>query len=111
MIRKAALVNGLAARGRAWHFRSRLGLPDSKKAISSCSLRGTVKRSPFVCLLLATIATPALADDLTVDSVLNKPIATATASNGTPGNITIDTTGGVSINAAGAAVVLNSNNT
>src|SRR5262249_39178714 len=65
----------------------------------------------FACLLLATIATPALADDLTISSVLTAPVATATASNGTPGNITIDTAGGVSINAAGAAVVLNSNNT
>src|SRR5690348_18271910 len=110
-MRKAAAVNGLAACGRAWHLRPGFGPAGFEKTIASCSLRGTVKRSPLACLLLATIATPALADNLDITSVLNTPVATATAANGTPGNITIETAGGVSINAAGAAVVLNSNNT
>ena len=72
---------------------------------------GIVRRSPFACLLLATIATPALADDLTISSILKQQFQTATASNNSPGNITITSTGGVDISAAGAAIVLNSNNT
>lgn len=70
-----------------------------------------MKRSPLACLLLCTIAAPAFADDLNVTSVLNAPVTTGTAANSSAGNITIQTNGGVSINAAGAAVTLNSNNT
>jgi uncharacterized protein YhjY with autotransporter beta-barrel domain len=70
-----------------------------------------VKRSPLACLLLASIASPAFADDLTVSTILTSPVASSKAANGTPGNITIGATGGVSINAAGAAVTLDSNNT
>ena len=71
---------------------------------------GIVKRSPLVCFLLATVATPALADNLTISSIVSSPAATATAANGSAGNITIQSGGGISINAAGAAVVLNSSN-
>ena len=70
-----------------------------------------MKRSRFVCLLLAGVATPALADDLTITSVISTPVATSHANNNTPGNITINTGAGVTINAAGAAVTLDSNNT
>jgi len=73
---------------------------------------GTVKRSPFVCLLLATVATtPALADNLDITTILKQQFQTATASNNSPGNITIESTGGIDISAAGAVIVLNSNNT
>jgi uncharacterized protein YhjY with autotransporter beta-barrel domain len=71
----------------------------------------TVKRSPLACLLLASITSPAFADDLTISTIVTSPVATSKAANGTPGNITIDATGGVSVNAAGAAVTLDSNNT
>ena len=70
-----------------------------------------MKRSPLVCLLLAGVASPALAADLSITSGLNTPVATATANNNTPGNITINLGAGVTTNAAGAAVTLNSNNT
>ena len=69
-----------------------------------------MKRSPLFCLLLAGVASPALADDLTITSIISTPVATATAKNNTPGNIGINTGAGVSLNAAGAAVTLNSNN-
>src|SRR5258707_483479 len=74
-------------------------------------MRGTVKRSPFVCLLLAGFACPAFADDLTITTVITTPVATSKAKNDTPGNIAINSGAGVSINAAGAAVTLDSNNT
>src|SRR5712671_1256242 len=78
---------------------------------NSSSVRRTVKRSPLICLLLAGVASPALADDLAITTVISTPVATATAKNNTPGNIGINIGAGVSINAAGAAVTLNSNNT
>jgi hypothetical protein len=56
------------------------------------------------------IAVPALADDLTISTSTTSPIATLTAANGTPGNVTITTSGSVAIGASGAAVTLNSNN-
>ncbi len=70
-----------------------------------------MKRSPFVCLLLAGFACPAFADDLTITTVISTPVATSKAKNDTPGNIAINSGAGVSINAAGAAVTLDSNNT
>jgi hypothetical protein len=82
-----------------------------RKSNSFVFFEGTVKRSPFACLLLATVASPAFADDLTISTITKTPVATATASNNSPGNITIDSTGGIDITTAGAAVVLNSNNT
>ncbi len=70
-----------------------------------------MKRSPFVCVLLAGVASPAFADDLTIDSILSSPISTSTASNSSPGNITVSTTGGISVVKAGAALTIDSNNT
>ncbi|HEX3483881.1 MAG TPA: autotransporter domain-containing protein [Micropepsaceae bacterium] len=70
-----------------------------------------MKHSPLVCLLLAGIASPALADDSSITSILTSPVTTSHAANNSAGNITIQATGGVSINAAGAAVTLDSNNT
>ena len=70
-----------------------------------------MKRSPLICLLLAGMASPALADDLAVTSTITTPVETATAKNNTPGNIGINTGVGITVNVAGAAVTLNSNNT
>jgi hypothetical protein len=61
--------------------------------------------------LLASVASPALADDLTISSVVTSSVATSHAANGTPGNISIAIGGGVSVVTAGAAVTLDSNNT
>jgi uncharacterized protein YhjY with autotransporter beta-barrel domain len=69
-----------------------------------------VRRSLFACLLLAGVSAPALADDLSITSSIKTPVATASAANGTPGNITIQQGGSVDIAAQGAAVTLNSNN-
>jgi uncharacterized protein YhjY with autotransporter beta-barrel domain len=74
-------------------------------------VRVLAKRRSLTCLLLAGIASPALADDLSINSILKDPVSTSNASNNSPGNISITAIGGVSINAAGAAVTLNSNNT
>lgn len=54
---------------------------------------------------------PAFADDLTVSTKTTSPVTTSTAANGTPGNITIGSTGSVEITTAEAAVTLNSSNT
>ena len=70
-----------------------------------------MKRSRLASILLASLASPALADDLTVTTNVTNPVATSQASNGTPGNITINTNALVSIGTAGAAVTLDSNNT
>ena len=74
-------------------------------------VRVLAKRRSLTCLLLAGIASPALADDLSINSILTAPVSTSNASNNSPGNISITAIGGVSINAAGAAVTINSNNT
>jgi uncharacterized protein with beta-barrel porin domain len=68
------------------------------------------------CVLLfggiaVLVSAPASADDLTVSASTAAAVATLTAANGTPGNITIASTGSVSLVAGGAAVTLNSNNT
>ena len=70
-----------------------------------------MKRSPFVCLLLAGISIPALADDLSITSKVTSPVSTANASNNSPGNITIQQGGSIAVSVQGAAVTLNSNNT
>ena len=70
-----------------------------------------MKRSTFACLLLAGISTQALADDLSITSKITSPVSTATASNNSPGNITIQQGGSVDVSVQGAAVTLNSNNT
>ncbi len=69
-----------------------------------------MRRSPFACLLLAGVSVPALADDLTISSAVKTPVATATAANNSPGDITIGTGGSVSVAVQGAAATLNSNN-
>jgi hypothetical protein len=69
-----------------------------------------VKRSRLASILLASLASPAFADDLTVTTTVNNPVATSHASNGTAGNITINSNAKVSIGTAGAAVTLDSNN-
>ncbi len=76
-----------------------------------------LKRSSLICgvssvALLAALAKSALADDLIVgnETVLTTPLATATASNGTPGNITTVLGSTVRLDQPGAVVTLNSNN-
>ena len=68
-----------------------------------------MKRRPLACLLLAGISTPALADDLSITSIIKSPVSTANAANNSPGNITIQPGGGVDVSVQGAAVTLNSN--
>jgi uncharacterized protein YhjY with autotransporter beta-barrel domain len=70
-----------------------------------------VRRSPFACLLLAGVSVPASADDLTISSQVKSPVFTATAANNSPGDITIETGGSVTVAVQGAAATLNSNNT
>jgi hypothetical protein len=69
-----------------------------------------VKRSRLVCVLLAGAATPALADNLSIGSVINTPVKTSQAANGSPGDVTIQFGAGISVNQAGAALTLDSNN-
>ena len=76
-----------------------------------------MKRSSLICgvssvALLAAMGESALADDLTVgnETVLTTPLATATASNGSPGNITTVLGSTVRLDQPGAVVTLNSNN-
>lgn len=56
------------------------------------------------------IATGAQADPLTISNTHNEPVATATASNGSPGDVTIKSGGSVQVG-SGTAVTINSNNT
>lgn len=60
-------------------------------------------------IVLATLATAARADDLTVSSALTVPVATATAANNSPGNISIVSGGSLSV-ATGTAATINSSN-
>ena len=69
-----------------------------------------MKRSRLVCVLLAGAATPALADNLSIGSVINTPVKTSQAANGSPGDVTIQFGAGISVNQAGAALTLDSNN-
>ena len=55
---------------------------------------------------------PALADDLIITNESHTAVTTSAASNGTPGNITINADNGlITIGASGAVVTINSNNT
>ena len=69
-----------------------------------------MRRILFACLLLAGVSAPAFADDLSITSRVTAPVATVSAANGTPGNITIQQGGSVDVAVQGAAVTLNSNN-
>jgi uncharacterized protein YhjY with autotransporter beta-barrel domain len=62
--------------------------------------------------MMASMGQSALADDLKVGNgtVLTEPVATATASNGTPGNITSEIGSIVRLAEPGAVATLNSNN-
>src|SRR5690349_6590785 len=81
--------------------------PSAGNALKN-AIRGEVfvKRSTFACLLLAGISTQALADDLSITSKITSPVSTATASNNSPGNITIQQGGSVDVSVQGAAVTL-----
>ncbi|HXJ00075.1 MAG TPA: hypothetical protein VNH44_02555, partial [Micropepsaceae bacterium] len=70
-----------------------------------------IPQYPIICLLLLSIASPALADDLSVTSILNSPVTTSKASNGTPGNITIETNAGISTTVSGATVTIDTAHT
>ena len=59
----------------------------------------------------ALLASPALANDLTISSKTTSAVDTAAAANNTPGNITINSSGSVEVSKNGPAVLLNSNNT
>ena len=61
-------------------------------------------------LAAALIATPVLADPLTVSSAQTTDVATATASNGTPGDITVNSGASIIVTDVGPAVTINSSN-
>lgn len=63
--------------------------------------------SGAACVLLAS---PAAASDLTISGKTTSPVSTAAASNNTPGNITITSSGSVAVSNTGPAVLLNSSN-
>jgi len=70
-----------------------------------------LKRGTLVYgVVIASVALPALADDLVLTGTPTTPVATKTAANSTPGNITVSTDTVLSINATGAAVTIDSDN-
>ena len=72
----------------------------------------SIVKSRFLasCAACALLASPALADDLTISSKTTSSVDTAAAANSTPGNITITSSGSVEVSRSGPAVLLNSNN-
>lgn len=96
---------------RRGSFATAEGTLYSKTTVIRLANEGFVRRSPFACLLLAGVSVPALADDLTISSEVKSPVATATAANKSPGDITIEAGGSVNVAVQGAAATLNSNNT
>ena len=61
-------------------------------------------------LALGIVSVEAKADPLTISTTTTTPVHTGTASGGTPGDITITTSGGITLSAPGAAVTVDSNN-
>jgi Autotransporter beta-domain len=75
------------------------------------SVRLRLRASPVAYgALLAALSSAAHADDLTVSSTVTAPVLTSQASNGTPGNVTLDTSGRIVVSASGAAVTVDSSN-
>ena len=64
----------------------------------------------LVGILLAGVASPALADNLDIKSIINTPVQTSKASNNSPGNVTIEFGAGISVTNPGAALTLDSPN-
>lgn len=58
----------------------------------------------------ALLSNPVSADDLEISGVVTTPVATSSAANGTPGDITITPTGIIDLATAGAAVTIDSDN-
>ena len=80
-------------------------------------MKGFALKKQVLLLSVATAALaicPAFADPdpvLDITTALTTPVATATAnSDGTPADILLDTNGSISVNTAGAAVTINSDN-
>ncbi|HVZ68509.1 MAG TPA: autotransporter outer membrane beta-barrel domain-containing protein [Rhizomicrobium sp.] len=74
--------------------------------------RSFLKRSLLLSAAsAAALSVPALADNLDVTTNLTSPVKTSTASNNTPGNITIESNGSITITQSGPAVTLDSSNT
>ena len=64
-----------------------------------------------VCSAVGILAvSPARSDNLNITTKTTNAVATATAANASPGNITISSAGSVETNAIGAAVTIDSNN-
>lgn len=80
-------------------------MPSSTFRLCRSGLLGSI--SPLVAMLAIA---PAQADPLTVSNAQTTPAATATASNGTPGDITVNSGGSIIVSDVGPAVTVNSNN-
>lgn len=75
-----------------------------------------MKRSFLKCCLLlsaaqaAALCAPAYADDLSISSNVTNPVKTSAAANNSPGDITIQTNGSITITQSAAAVTIDSSN-
>jgi len=73
--------------------------------------RSFLKRSLLLSAAsVAVLSVPAFADDLTISSATTTAVKTSTAANNSPGDITINSNGSITITQAGPAVTLNSSN-
>ena len=72
----------------------------------SKSLTLSAALAPLCALALGDAASAA-----TINTATTAPVATATATNGAPDNLLLDTAGSITLPAAGPAITLNSNNT
>ncbi|HVY84784.1 MAG TPA: autotransporter domain-containing protein [Caulobacterales bacterium] len=72
-------------------------------------IRG-VQLAGLAVVLAGAAAKDALANDLTISTATTTPVTTSAASGGTPGNVTVDTAGSITITAGQTAVTLDSPN-
>jgi uncharacterized protein with beta-barrel porin domain len=69
-----------------------------------------VQLAGLVAALAGGAAQNAAADDLTVTTALTDPVFTATAANGTPGDVSISSGGSITVEEGEAAITINSSN-
>lgn len=73
-------------------------------------LVATVAAGPILALAFAAPAARAQNPTLTISTATTAPVSTATAVNGGPGDIVVDTSGSITLSAPGNIITLNSNN-
>jgi uncharacterized protein with beta-barrel porin domain len=69
-----------------------------------------VQLAGLVAALAGGAAQNAQADDLTITTAVTDPVFTATAANGTPGDVSISSTGSITIEEGEAGITVNSSN-